>query len=529
MTMEIGSRSACAVKHEREPQLRRIGYESNGCVILAVDETVFDLHGRTGIWSEARHASCRRRAKPGTCGKPEGVSQTYTGDAVIGMYAARTHREGNTVRGYTGSGSAREPKSEVRSRPPLPIGRRTDAHYELLHPRRQRSYRRIRWGTAEMPRESGREMRRVNESKNTEAARKMGVSMRFPRLSAPRRVVLASLAVLVLMLGAVSTSFAASQYRYEVQEGDTLDSVAATFGVDPQAIAASSYMPNGDSLTPGQVIVIPEPGQGPSDAAAMAAQLEGTSPWAYTSYTVQSGETLDSIAAAYGLETQALADFNGITDVTNISVGQRLVIPPSRDGQQAQASAQQATSTHAADVTVPGVPTYAQSRNLSCEYAAVHIATATFGNAIPEDVLINSIPVTKNPHNGYRGNIDGWWGNTDDYGIYPEALAPVVHDYGFSTDIFYGQGDTTQLKAELDAGHPVLVWLGLWGDTRERLSDDGNYSVATGMHVVVAYGYDSDGIYVSDPAHGNYNFYSWDAFVGMWNVLDGMSMAVYPN
>lgn len=379
-----------------------------------------------------------------------------------------------------------------------------------------------------MSRESGREKMPVNEWKQTAVAQKTGASMRFPRMSAPRRVVLASLAVLVLMLGAVSSSFAASQYRYEVQDGDTLDSVAATFGVDPHAIAASSYMPSGDTLTPGQVIVIPEAGQSPSDAAAMAATREGTSPWIYTMYTVQSGETLDGIASAYGLDSKALADFNGISDATNITVGQRLAIPPSRDGQQAQASAQEATSSHAADIVVPKVPTYAQSRNLSCEYAAVHIATAAFGNAIPESVLINSIPVTKNPHNGYRGNIDGWWGNTDDYGIYPEALAPVIHDYGYSTDIFYGQGDTTQLKAELDAGHPVLVWLGLWGDTRERLADDGNYSVAKGMHVVVAYGYDNDGIYVSDPAHGNYNFYSWDAFVGMWKVLDGMSMAVYP-
>ncbi len=379
-----------------------------------------------------------------------------------------------------------------------------------------------------MSRELGREKMPVNEWKQTAAAQKTGASMRFPRMSALRRVVLASLAVLVLMLGAVSSSFAASQYRYEVQDGDTLDSVAATFGVDPQAIAASSYMPSGDTLTPGQVIVIPEPGQSPSDAAAMAATREGTSPWIYTMYTVQSGETLDGIASAYGLDSKALADFNGISDATNITVGQRLAIPPSRDGQQAQASAQEATASHAADVVVPKVPTYAQSRNLSCEYAAVHIATAAFGNAIPESVLINSIPVTKNPHNGYRGNIDGWWGNTDDYGIYPEALVPVIHDYGYSTDIFYGQGDTTQLKAELDAGHPVLVWLGLWGDTRERLADDGNYSVAKGMHVVVAYGYDNDGIYVSDPAHGNYNFYPWDAFVGMWKVLDGMSMAVYP-
>lgn len=353
-------------------------------------------------------------------------------------------------------------------------------------------------------------------------------SMRFPRTRAPRRMVLASLAALVLMLGAVGTSFA-GQYRYEVQDGDTLESLAATFGVDPQAIAASSYMPNGDTLTAGQVIVIPEPGQSPSDAAAMAASREGTSPWIATVHAVQSGETLDEIAVGYGLDAQAIADFNGITDLTSIAVGQQLAIPPSRDGAGVLTSARVATSTHAADVVVPGVPTYAQSRNLSCEYASVHIATATFGNAIPEDVLISSIPIAKNPHAGYRGNIDGWWGNTDDYGIYPEALAPTVNAYGFATDIFYGEGDTTQLKNELDAGHPVIVWIGLWGDTRRGLSDDGSYSVASGMHVVVAYGYDNEGIYVSDPAHGNYNFYTWDTFVGMWKVLDGMSMAVYPS
>jgi len=371
-------------------------------------------------------------------------------------------------------------------------------------------------GGHELPRERGWAL-------TVERAR---ASMRFPRLGATRRVFVAALAAFVLMIGAVGTSFA-EQYRYEVQDGDTVDSVAATFGVDPQAIVQSSYVPDGVTLTPGQIIVIPEPGQSPSDAAQMAAAREGTSPWVQTAHWVQDGESLESIAADYGLDAQALADFNGISDPTSITPGQRIVIPPSRDGAPAAQAADGAVR-HAGEVMVSGVPTYAQTRNLSCEYAAVHIATSAFGGGIPEDVMISSIPVTLNPHYGYRGNIDGPWGNTTDYGIYPEALAPTVNDWGFQSDIFYGQGDTSQLTSEIDAGHPVLVWLGMWGDTRERLSDDGDYSVAAGMHVVVAYGYDDNGIYVSDPAHGNYDFYSWDAFMGMWNVLDGMSMAVYP-
>jgi uncharacterized protein YvpB/LysM repeat protein len=341
------------------------------------------------------------------------------------------------------------------------------------------------------------------------------------RLHLHGRMAVAALAALVLLIGAFGTSLA--QQRYEVQEGDTLQSIAETFGVDPAAIAASSWMPGGDSLSAGQVIVIPDIGQSPSEAAEVAAAQEGTSPWVVSAHWVEAGDTLDSIGAQYGVTGSQLAEFNGIEDVTNLLVGTRILIPvtPDQDGAAI-------TTLRTPDVAVPGVAFYPQSRNLSCEFAAAHIATTAFGAGIPEDVFITQVPVRLNPHLGYRGNIDGLWGNTDDYGVYPEALVPVLNEYGFVGDVFYGMGDTSQVIAQIDAGHPVVVWLGMWGDTRVHLSDDGDYSVASGMHVMTAYGYDDEGIFLSDPAHGNEAFYTWDAFVGMWSVLDGMSMAVYP-
>lgn len=236
---------------------------------------------------------------------------------------------------------------------------------------------------------------------------------------------------------------------------------------------------------------------------------------------MQYGETVSSIAAEYGLTAEALISFNGITDVYDIQPGTRLVIPPSRD-------ATGGNQVFSPAVAVQGVPTYRQSRNLSCEFAAVHIATAAFGNAIPESVYIANTPITKNPHNGYRGNIDGWWGNTTDYGIYAEALVPTLNQWGFVGETFYSEGATGQLTAHLDAGHPVVVWLGFWGDTRVRLSDDGNYSVASGMHVVTAWGYDENGVYVSDPAKAEYEFFDWNTFIAMWTVLDGQALAIYP-
>lgn len=376
---------------------------------------------------------------------------------------------------------------------PVRIGRGTRDHYRTIHAGSRPTFRRMRIGS-------------------------LGHGW---RLSLPGRMAIASLAALVVVLGAFGAGFA--QQRYEVREGDTVQSIADTFGVDPAAIVASSWMPNGETLAAGQVVVIPDVGQSPAEAAQVAAAQEGTSPWVVAAWWVEAGDTLSSIGTLYGVTAQQLAEFNAIPDVANLQVGTRILIPVSRDQTGAIAAVERGP-----DVIVPGVSFYQQSRNLSCEFAAMYIATAAFGSGIPEDVFISQVPLTLNPHNGYRGNIDGAWGNTDDYGIYPEALLPVLNQQGFAGEVFYSLGDTSSLVAHIDAGHPVVVWLGLWGDTRVRLSDEGDYSVAAGMHVMTVYGYDEEGVYLSDPATASSVFYTWDAFVAIWSVLDGMTMAVYP-
>jgi uncharacterized protein YvpB len=174
------------------------------------------------------------------------------------------------------------------------------------------------------------------------------------------------------------------------------------------------------------------------------------------------------------------------------------------------------------------VPTYKQQRNLSCEYAALQIATTALGYGISEYTFDDVVGWSPNPHWGYRGDINGWWGNTYDYGVYPEALASALSQFGFAGDVFYAGGDSSQLTARLDNGVPTLVWLALWGDQRVWEETDGvTYTLVTGMHVMVAYGYDDDGVYLSDPAIADYRFYSWGDFMAMWNVLDGMALGVY--
>jgi LysM repeat protein len=47
-----------------------------------------------------------------------------------------------------------------------------------------------------------------------------------------------------------------------------------------------------------------------------------------TTYTVQSGDTMSTIANANGITSQELASYNGITDVNSLKIGQVLKIPP---------------------------------------------------------------------------------------------------------------------------------------------------------------------------------------------------------
>jgi LysM repeat protein len=51
-------------------------------------------------------------------------------------------------------------------------------------------------------------------------------------------------------------------------------------------------------------------------------------PTTQVTYVIQSGDTLSIIASRFGVSTKALADFNAITDVDKIGVGQLLAIPP---------------------------------------------------------------------------------------------------------------------------------------------------------------------------------------------------------
>jgi LysM repeat protein/uncharacterized protein YvpB len=385
---------------------------------------------------------------------------------------------------------------------------------------------------------------------------------RLAPVSIPRKLAVAGLALLLLLpLGVIAAGAQESpaQARYIVQPGDTLEGVAAEFGVDPAAILAASAVQNPPYLTPDEIIVVPDPGESPEAAAWNAQQRQGSSPFVAGVHDVAAGETLADIAWAYGIDPWALAMFNGLPDLDTLASGQRLRIPltdrvvseepvsaaegavatevwaPAEESVAGEAWSEESVGAAEAAWQEPAggpvfaadVPAYMQAYSLSCEYAAAYIATAGLGWGVPEDAFAARIGPSANPHWGYRGDIFGAWGGTEDYGVYPEALVPTLNEFGYVGDVFYG-GDANSLIARIDAGMPVLTWLGYFGDTAWLQEDDGAYLLAPGMHVVTVYGYDDWGVYVSNPGRGIYDHYAWGDFLAMWNVLDGMALAVAP-
>ena len=104
---------------------------------------------------------------------------------------------------------------------------------------------------------------------------------------------------------------------YVVQAGDTIFSIARAYGVSPQAIVQANALTDPDRIALGQELIIP---------AAEATPAQTALPEGRT-YTVQTGDTLQSIADRFAVTVAAIMQANDLSDPNYIRVGQVLSIP----------------------------------------------------------------------------------------------------------------------------------------------------------------------------------------------------------
>jgi LysM repeat protein len=103
---------------------------------------------------------------------------------------------------------------------------------------------------------------------------------------------------------------------YITRPGDTLVSIAGRFGVTLSALEEANHVTNPNVLFSGQVLIIPG-GEVPVGVPIPFNR----------DYIVQRGDTLDSIAAHFGVSASELIEANQLTSPSLVEIGQRLTIP----------------------------------------------------------------------------------------------------------------------------------------------------------------------------------------------------------
>jgi len=184
---------------------------------------------------------------------------------------------------------------------------------------------------------------------------------------------------------------------------------------------------------------------------------------------------------------------------------------------------------HAAPSQVPvaAFPSVQQWYNLSCEYAAAAAVTLYWGPVVSQRTFLQEVPANPNPHEGFRGDINGPIGGLQDYGVYAEPLVPVLARHGYQEIPFYR--DPARLKAELRAGHPVVVWITTGQGPRPIYTASylgASFRLVPHEHAVVAYGYDGDGIDLMDVGNGRYYHTAWASFLRRWGYFDDMALLI---
>jgi membrane-bound lytic murein transglycosylase D len=157
-----------------------------------------------------------------------------------------------------------------------------------------------------------------------------------------------------------STSTSSTKKKYHtVRSGESLSKIANKYGLSVTELKQmnklkSNYVKVGQKLVVGYTYVAPPQNTNttPASDSTATASARSASPSnsgstsanssnnssssssssssseaSYTTYTVKSGDTLSKIASRYGVSVKRIADYNHLTNINSLRVGQKLKIP----------------------------------------------------------------------------------------------------------------------------------------------------------------------------------------------------------
>ena len=195
-----------------------------------------------------------------------------------------------------------------------------------------------------------------------------------------RRLYILTLSILILL--SLGTAAVMAQVHV-VQRGETLFSIATRYGRTVAEVAQANGLSEPYVLHAGNQLTIPPAGGGTTQSPSPAPVQQ---PTGTTTYTVQRGDSLSTIAAQFGTTYIELARMNDIEDPNILHVGQVLTVPAPA-GTTAPADPTTTTTT-----TQPSYGTYTVQRGdslatIAAQFNTTYIELARINGIANPDVL----------------------------------------------------------------------------------------------------------------------------------------------
>jgi subtilisin-like proprotein convertase family protein/uncharacterized protein YvpB len=187
---------------------------------------------------------------------------------------------------------------------------------------------------------------------------------------------------------------------------------------------------------------------------------------------------------------------------------------------------------------ISGVQGRSQTLPLDCESRSAVDWADYFGVNINELEFFYGLPESDNPDLGFVGNVYGTWGQIPPsaYGVHAQPIADRLNDYGLPA-MAHRTLSWMDLKAEIAAGRPVIVWiLGSRYNGYDYVVNGipvyyqpqkgNNTVVARYEHTVVVTGYTQDSVYYLNG--GTIYQKGLKQFLESWSALGNMAVTKQP-
>ncbi|HAT54932.1 MAG TPA: hypothetical protein DCW31_06810 [Lactobacillus sp.] len=131
-----------------------------------------------------------------------------------------------------------------------------------------------------------------------------------------------------LIISLITTSSTVSASTITLVKGDTVWGLAQKHNTTVATIARENHLSNPNKVYAGHKLVVPDNKAKPKDKAVLTSNRQPTTLNQNYDYIVQNGDTLSSLSEQLGISVQNLRNYNGLTDVNDLSIGQTIHTRP---------------------------------------------------------------------------------------------------------------------------------------------------------------------------------------------------------